>query len=196
MRLQKFWILLPNRFTWSNEPWNTAHKTTSLPQTKWLLVSTFLYQLSSALLHWWRRTNFKQEGIIVGTVSTNICPLRGTYFYVNRRTKSKRKNIFVGMVAHFKNTSQWDRSVRTFLLTGWWNYCTQSYQFSHYISKYISKSSIHFEYKLDKLCGLLVLSIPAWPNRKSGLNRCYSNAFKSRFPKQPSYRQNSYHCSL
>ena len=144
MRLQKFWILLPNRFTWSNEPWNTAHKTTSLPQTKWLLVSTFLYQLSSALLHWWRRTNFKQEGIIVGTVSTNICPLRGTYFYVNRRTKSKRKNIFVGMVAHFKNTSQWDRSVRTFLLTGWWNYCTQSYQISHYISKYISKSSIHF----------------------------------------------------
>ena len=40
--------------------------------------------------------------MIVDKVLTNIFPLCGTYFYVNRLTNFKCINMFVGMVKHFK----------------------------------------------------------------------------------------------
>ena len=127
MRLGMVQILLPYQFTWVNEPWNTARKT-PLPKTRWFfMVSTLLCQLCSTLLYWGRRTQFKQDNIIVDTV---ICPLCHTHFYVNRRTKPKWKKI-VGMVTRFKNNSQWAHSVSTIFLTGCWNYCVQNGRCSH-----------------------------------------------------------------
>ena len=43
----------------------------------------------------------------------------------------------------------------TLILNERWNYCTQSEQCSHELPQDTAKSSITFEYKLYKLCGLL-----------------------------------------
>ena len=59
------------------------------------------------------------------------------------------------MVTVIKNNSQRARSVSTFLLTGLWKYFTQSAQYFHVLPQYIVKSSMKFEYKLYKLCGLI-----------------------------------------
>ena len=83
---------------------------------------------------------FQTKNIIFDTASKNIRPLCRTYFYVNGRKKLKCKNIFIGMVTHFKNNSQWARYMTTLILTVCWNYCTQSYQCSHALPRYISKS--------------------------------------------------------
>ena len=81
-------------------------------------------------------------------MSKNRCLLFLTYSYVNQHTNSKRKNIFIGMVTRFKNNSQQACSVSTFLLIDLWNYCTQSYKYSHALPQGIAKSLINFQYKL------------------------------------------------
>ena len=101
------------------------------------MVSNFWCQIFSTLMFWGRHTNFKEENIIVDMVSMSVWPLCGTYFYLNQRTKFRCKNIFVGMVTHFKNNSRWARSIITFLLTVHWNYCTQHFQMDHALPQYI-----------------------------------------------------------
>ena len=107
------------------------------------------------LLYWERRTKLIFENVIVDTVSTNICPLRGTYLYVNWHTKLKCINIFVKMVTHSKNNSQWAHSVTTLLLTLLWDYCTRNSQMAHAIPQYIATNKLNFEYKLYKLFAVL-----------------------------------------
>ena len=104
-------IIPSYQFTWVNEPWNTAHKTHLPKKSVFCMVKTLGYQIFSTLLYWGRRKKIIFENIIVDTVSSNICPLCSTYFYVNLRTKLKCKNILVGTVTHFKiihnNPNQW-----------------------------------------------------------------------------------------
>ena len=88
-------------------------------------------------------------------VSTNLCPLCGTYFYVNWHTKFKCKNILFGMVDHIKNNSQWARSKRSLLLTGHWNYWTQDDQMDHALPQDIATIQINFEEKWYKIFGLI-----------------------------------------
>ena len=57
-------------------------------QSELFMVSTFWCQLLGRLFYWGRLTAFKQENIIVETVSTNIFPTCHTYFYVNRHKNS------------------------------------------------------------------------------------------------------------
>ena len=102
MCLRTVRILLPYRITWVNEPWNKNRKT-PLPKNIFFgVVSTLWYHTFSTLSYWGRCTKFKFENVIVYTMSTNICPLCDTCFYVNWRTTFKCINIFVGMVTHFK----------------------------------------------------------------------------------------------
>ena len=69
--------------------------------------------------------------------------------------KIQMQNIFIEMVTHFKDNSQWACSVSNLFLIGGWKYCTQSYQCTHALPQYVSKISMKFEYKLYKLFRLL-----------------------------------------
>ena len=103
MRLGEVRTLLPYQVAWVNEPWNAYLNTPPFPkQRDFFVVSTLWCPLFSILLYWRIRKKFKFENIIVGTVSTNIWTLCGTYFYVNWHTKSKCINIFIVMVTYFK----------------------------------------------------------------------------------------------
>ena len=148
MHLVVVWILLPYRFTWENKLWNTAYKN-PLPRKSFFgMVSTLWYLLFSTIFYWGKRTNLKFKNIIVDTVSTNICPLCGTYFYVNRRTKFKCINMFFGMVTQFQKNSQWACYVTNFLLTGRWKYCTRNSQMAHGLPQdiAINKSILNIKY--------------------------------------------------
>ena len=155
MRLCKIWILLPYRFTWANETWNTAHKT-PLPKINylWNVVNFVISNLQFIIvLREMYKVQIRNYYCWHG-VNEYISSVR--YIFLRKPTYKIQMHKHVCWNGEtFQNNSQWARSVSTLLLTGRCNYCTWNPQMAHALPQYIVINKIYFEYNWYNLCGLL-----------------------------------------